>query len=460
MGSFDGTLRARDEEAARIAATKFPAWVQGVAFHGTSAPNLKQARETPYQQGSKFAKGPDLDKAFAQRMRNFKTRVSQIGGQGWHATAFENGKIGEGCPLTVKGSAHNSWNGTHLAIEMCLDGDGTDPATPQGQAVLDTAAWWVAQVLTACRLTVNEQTVRFHNDEPSAKRRGKTCPGRLVMEAWLVERVKHYMTQPVTPPVTPVVEQPMEVAYVATPGDTLNFRRAPAGEIKGRLPDRTKVQVVQYQGAWAEVISPAGYKGWVGSKYLKAELPVILPPLPPEVVLPPDPAGEVPKPDVIRMAQGAYKADAFCYEWARRFEAKMLKVYNDAGSLAALYGHNNGALRPPLWDHVGQTDYQGRKLDDAFAEEVLAADIKAQEGFLNKLVSVELTQGQVNALCLHLFQQGPTYFKNGKVRKLVNDGKHDEVALAIENWPTTNKGLIRRRGVEAAIYRGGKPTKW
>jgi hypothetical protein len=77
MAAFDGSLRTRAEEAKRIAATKLPAWIKGVTIHAVSAPTMKQARETPYSIGSKMAKGPDMDRAFAQRLRNMKTRVER-----------------------------------------------------------------------------------------------------------------------------------------------------------------------------------------------------------------------------------------------------------------------------------------------------------------------------------------------------------------------------------------------
>src|SRR3990167_2444168 len=153
MARWDGTLWNRAQFTEKLNSVTLPNWVRAVAFHCVAAPTMKQARETPYNQGGKMRVGPDMDKAFAQRQRNFLGRInSDLKGVGWHVTIFENGKIGEGEPLTKQSHAHNSWNDEALAIEMCFDGNSSDPLTEGGRVILDTAAWWAAQILKKLNL--------------------------------------------------------------------------------------------------------------------------------------------------------------------------------------------------------------------------------------------------------------------------------------------------------------------
>ena len=451
MADFDGTLWAREQFSAELNRAPLPTWIEGICFHSVAF-SMKTARDTPYPQNGRMAKGPDMDKAFSQRQKNFTTRVKEIGGRGWHVTAFENGKLGKGCELRVKGSAHNSWNDSILAIEMCLDGNTAEPQSAGGQRILDTSAWWAAQILTARRLGVNANTVRFHNDEPNAKRRGKTCPGLKVSEADLIERVKRYMTQTVTPAVTPVIALPLEEAFVATPGDTLNFRAEPRGRLKGAIPHGIKVKVIRYQDAWAEVQTPAGYKGWVFAKYLDSAKPEpVLAPLAPE-------EQKQPVPELLIQPKD-FRHSQYGIDWVKRFEGLgpmvngLTTAYWDINDWAIGHGHNNGSGVLPKVK-------KGDAITLERAYEILLADVALQVHYLNAYVADPLMQYQIDALIWHIFQQGPGNFRNGKVRPLVNKDENEAAANTIENWPTSNAGLKRRRGVEAARYRGGTPMKW
>jgi GH24 family phage-related lysozyme (muramidase) len=385
-------------------------------------------------------------------MKNFATRVKQIGGRGWHVTAFANGKLGKGCPMSKTGSAHNSWNDELLACEMCMDGDSSkDVNSPAGQTVIQTAAWWAAQILKQLKLPVNKQTVRFHRDEPSAKKRGKTCPGKLVNHDEFLKLVEKFMATADAAKVAPVIaEKPLEDGkrinlWVNTPGDTLNFRDGPAGRIKSVLPHGLPVWVIGGGNGWAEVSTPAGYQGWVSASYLS--------PTDPNKVPEKKEPAEEPKPTEVLFQPGQYKYSQFCVDWAKRFEGLRLTAYWDVSGWAIGYGHNGGSGIPPYVD-------KDSVITEAEAERILLQDLDLQLHYVEAYVDVPLTQGQIDALCLHVFQQGPGNFRNGKVRPLVNAGKHAEAAATIKNWPTSKAGLVRRRAVEAQIYLGEKPTKW
>lgn len=51
--------------------------------------------------------------------------------------------------------------------------------------------------------------------------------------------------------------------------DRLNFRASPNGQIRGQLPENTKVDLLAVRGEWAQVRTPAGYVGWVHNDYIK-----------------------------------------------------------------------------------------------------------------------------------------------------------------------------------------------
>lgn len=448
---YDGTLWTREQLAKIIKDTPFFPGCEGIVIHCTGAPNLAQADAT--------TKSTDPDVDYSQRMKNFRTRVQEIGGRGWHFTAFANGKVGKGCPLGKTGSSHNSWNDECLAIEMCMDGNlSKDVNSPAGQTVIQTAAWVAAQVCKKLNKPVNKQTVRFHRDEPSAKRRGKTCPGTYVKHDDFLKLVAKYMATAgaeAIPPVavtapTPVVTtssvQPVTL-WVNTPGDYLNFRDTPAGKIRSRLNHGQRLFVVGGKNGWAEVDTPAGYRGWVSASFLSPVDPLLKPEPKPEA--PKEPA----KPVELVFQPGQYKYSQFCVDWCKRFESFQANAYWDVSGWAIGYGHNGGSGIPPAVD-------KGDTISKEEAENVLMRDMDLQLHYLEAYVDVPLTQGQIDALILHIFQQGPGNFRRGKVLPLINAGKHAEAANEIKNWPTSKAGLVRRRAVEAEIYLGGKPTKW
>jgi lysozyme len=463
---FDGTLWDRDAYAKELAKAVPPKWVEFLTLHSTWWPNRRVARATPYLQphGGKAA-GPDMDRAFRQKMINFQGRVGELGG-GWNVTVFENGKIGKGWPLETPGVHAVNWNKSSWSLEMCANFSGTskvngqtnevdDPYSGGGLIILDTAAWVFAQWLKLLKKPASAKTIKFHRDNPTAKAKGKDCPGKIVDEEDFIKRVQAYMVQPADAPLASddyIDPESMWVTGVPT-GEKLNFRSGPgvSYENKGGLANEVRVEVQKKVGEWYKVKTPAGYEGWVSSYHLSSTEPddkivnhpavqVIAP-----HIVPPLPAGT--------MDRGKYRYSDFCVGWCKRFESLQLKAYWDKGNWAIGYGHNHGSNVPPQV-------HEGDVITEARALEILKIDMDLQLNYLNKLATVPLTQGQVDAMILNLFQQGPGNVKRGKVLPLINAGKHDEAAMALKNWPTTNKGLLRRRQVEYEIYTGGKPTKW
>jgi GH24 family phage-related lysozyme (muramidase) len=459
MAAFDGTLRTRAEEAKRIAATKLPSWIKGVTIHAVSAPTMKQARETPYTQGSKMARGPDMDRAFAQRLRNMKTRVNQIGGKGWHVTVFENGKFGEGCALNQQGSHASSWNDETLGLEMCFDGDSSDPLTEGGKSIMDSAAWWTAQILKARRLPVSANTVRYHRMETAARKKGKTCPGRNVNEKALTDRVKSYMGEP-------VIDLAPEVFTVLKTQERLKAHGFDPGPIDGLWGPKTRQAVLDFQAKLGLSYKPALEKATQAQlvgPYTRYRLtqeppstgiltPPVAPPKPDVPVLPPPPPVLTRETPVAQL-----HPSQFAIDWMKRFEGLRLEAYDDVGSWAIGYGHNATSRRPPQ-------PFKGMRITEAEADNILRADAEAIAAEVRKVLKGwAFTQDQFDALVLNNFQLGQTQFTKNRATKAIKANASDKEVydqLVAQANATPNAGLKRRRMVQAQIWNGEKPTKW
>jgi GH24 family phage-related lysozyme (muramidase) len=446
QGGFAGDNYGRAEFRAWLRKQKKPAWAKFVTVHNTGA---------PYTLASVGG---------AKRMANlanyYRTQNKWKGGP--HVFVMED-RAYPGTPIHLTTVHSPSWNGTALAVECEGDFDGThDPRVGKGKIAWETMAWVFAEICEWMGWPADEKHIMLHRED---KKTTHACPGKLITKLLFIELVRRAMgdRDPVTvtaevpstpkPVLLPVAEPlPIKMLIVDTPGDTLNMRDAPNGTVKGKLPDKTKVSILKYDGAWAYVQSPAKFKGWVLAKYLKdmkepVETPPYVPPPPP----PPAPA---------QVQPGKFKASDYCIAWCKKFEGLgpvkngLTEAYWDVNDYAIGHGHNNGSGIPPAVK-------KGDKITLEEAERILReADVPPIEKYVNYYVKVPLYQWQVDALIWHIFQQGPGNFRNGKVLPLVNAEKHEEAAYTIEKWPTSNKGLQRRRGVEAARYRGGEPTKW
>jgi lysozyme len=473
MAAFDGSLRTRAEEAKRIAATKIPAWVDGVTIHAVSAPTMKQARETPYSQGGRMRPGPDQDKAFAQRLRNMKTRVNEIGGKGWHVTVFENGKFGEGCALNQQGSHASSWNDETLGLEMCFDGDSSDPLTEGGKSIMDSAAWWAAQILKARGLPVSANTVRYHRMEPAARRKGKTCPGRNVNEKALTDRVKSYMGVEVVDLTPILLPQPignfLKDVTVGQVQERLKAHGFDPGLIDGIWGPKTRKAVLDFQAklglsykpaleraTQAQLVGPyTWYQLTKESPPAAILTPPVTPPKPDVPVLVSSPP--VPAPVSRETPVAQLHPSQFAIDWMKRFEGLRLTAYDDVGSWAIGYGHNATSRRPPQ-------PFKGMKITEAEADNILRADAEAIAAEVRKVLKGwAFTQDQFDALVLNCFQLGQTQFTKNRATKAIKANASDKEVyeqLVAQANATPNAGLKRRRMVQAQIWNGEKPTKW
>lgn len=154
-------------------------------------------------------------------------------------------------------------------------------------------------------------------------------------------------------------------------------------------------------------------------------------------------------------APGTYDFSDYCVTMMKRIEGLRLEPYNDRGTLAIGYGHNAASGQPPKV-------VSGMRISAEQAEQILRSDMGECLRYIKAWVKVPLTQGQVDALILFIFQQGATNFKK-KAVPYVNDKLHWSFAKFMENYKfksDPSKGLDRRFKLQAQIYRGERPTKW
>jgi GH24 family phage-related lysozyme (muramidase) len=145
-------------------------------------------------------------------------------------------------------------------------------------------------------------------------------------------------------------------------------------------------------------------------------------------------------------------------DWAipmmKKIEALRLKAYPDGPGLWSIgYGHNSSS-------GIAPKPYEGMVLfNEAAADALLRVDLNECLRYINTWVKVPLEQGMVDALCMFIFQQGPTNFKK-YLLPAINAKMHWTAAKLIETKAHAKPGVMRRRALEAKRYRGEFPTKW
>jgi len=130
----------------------------------------------------------------------------------------------------------------------------------------------------------------------------------------------------------------------------------------------------------------------------------------------------------------------------RRFEGFAASPYICPGGYLTIgYGHvvkNPQAFRQPITEDE--------------ATQILAIDIQAAERAVLRLITVPLRDGQFDALVSFAFNLGAGALQRSTLRRKVNAEDHDDVPSEFAKWVWAGgkkqKGLIRRREAEAALY--------
>jgi len=135
----------------------------------------------------------------------------------------------------------------------------------------------------------------------------------------------------------------------------------------------------------------------------------------------------------------------------KEFEGLRLKAYRcPAGIWTIGYGHTSSAGEPNVSPDLVITKEE--------AEAILRRDMIQYEKGVEKLVKVELTQGQFDALVDFAYNAGVGALAKSTLLKKVNAGKFDEVPAEFMKWTKGGgkelPGLVRRRRAEVKLWRG------
>ena len=128
----------------------------------------------------------------------------------------------------------------------------------------------------------------------------------------------------------------------------------------------------------------------------------------------------------------------------KKFEGCKLDSYRCSANVATIgYGHTKGV-----------SDGDSCTKDEA--DQMLAEDLEEFEGYVDKLVAVDLEQNQFDALVAWTFNLGPKNLKSSTMLKELNAGNYAKVPSEMRRWNKaggeTLEGLIRRREAEGLLW--------
>ncbi len=130
----------------------------------------------------------------------------------------------------------------------------------------------------------------------------------------------------------------------------------------------------------------------------------------------------------------------------KKFEGCELEAYQcSAGVWTIGYGHTKDVKESDVWsqDH---------------AEHMLEVELHEYESYINKYVTVNLSQNQFDALVSWVYNLGPANLKASTMLKVLNSSKYEDVPAQMKRWNKAGgkvlEGLIRRREAEACLFQG------
>ena len=126
------------------------------------------------------------------------------------------------------------------------------------------------------------------------------------------------------------------------------------------------------------------------------------------------------------------------------FEGCKLTAYQDSVGVWTIgYGHTKGV-------------YAGMTITQEEAEQMLLTELEEYEGYVEKYVTVPLTQNQFDALVVWVYNLGPTNFRNSTLLKELNAGNYNAAGQEITRWNKAGgkvlAGLVKRREAEAQLF--------
>lgn len=131
-------------------------------------------------------------------------------------------------------------------------------------------------------------------------------------------------------------------------------------------------------------------------------------------------------------------------------EGLRLKAYQDTGDVWTIgYGHTSAA--------GGLKVYEGLTITSAQAEQLLKDDLtRMTYPVIKRLVKVDLTQGQFDALCSFIYNLGEGQVSTSTLLKLLNAKDYKGAADQFGRWIYDNgkkfDGLVTRRKNEKELF--------
>jgi len=130
-------------------------------------------------------------------------------------------------------------------------------------------------------------------------------------------------------------------------------------------------------------------------------------------------------------------------------EGNKLTAYRDSVNILTIgVGHTSVAGPPKV--------VEGMKITRAQSDEILSRDLKDVEKTINRLVKVDLTQNEFDALVSLVFNIGGGAFGKSTLLKKLNAGDHKGAADAFLSWDKaggkTLPGLTKRRKQERTQF--------
>lgn len=120
-----------------------------------------------------------------------------------------------------------------------------------------------------------------------------------------------------------------------------------------------------------------------------------------------------------------------------------------AGTLTIGYGHTDAAAHP-------LKIRKGLRVTEAQARDILDTDLDACEAAVNRLVKVDLTQGQYDALVSFTFNCGAASLAKSSILRKLNAGDYDGARAGFDLYVKSKgeymRGLQRRRDGEQALW--------
>ncbi len=131
----------------------------------------------------------------------------------------------------------------------------------------------------------------------------------------------------------------------------------------------------------------------------------------------------------------------------KRWEGLKLEAYQDTGGVWTIgYGHT-------------LTAKPGMRILESTAEELLRRDLRDAERAVERMVKVDLTDGQFGALVSFVFNVGAEAFRTSTLLKRLNSGDYDAVPGQLMRWVKDNgrtlPGLVNRRAAEVGLWSRG-----